>query len=163
MPMLRLDLDIVKATLDERFEEEAIRNDLSVEKLPMVQASASVSNCIEESPAPLLLPMVVRPFESIWKTVEVAKAELEVLTRKSGTVPPAAPATESLAAGVDVPIPTLPLLRIVKADGSDEVANVELEEVARYKLPPAFRKDQWGLVRTLGSESESCTPVEDAT
>jgi hypothetical protein len=35
--------------------------------------------------------------------VEVAEAEVEVETAKSGTVPPAAPATESFAHGVVAP------------------------------------------------------------
>ena len=39
------------------------------------------------------------------KTVEVAKAEVELLTMKSGAVPPDIPAIDSLAAGDVVPMP----------------------------------------------------------
>ena len=49
--------------------------------------------------------MVVRPLLSILKTVVVAKAAVELLTMKSGAVPPESPATDNLAPGVVVPMP----------------------------------------------------------
>ena len=108
MPIpVRPPLAMVSATFDARSVEEAIRKDLSVTLLPKDQALLSFSNWIVESPTPELLPTVVRPLLSIWNTVEVAKAEVDVDTINRGTVPPAAPARESLPDGVEVPIPTL--------------------------------------------------------
>ena len=48
----------------------------------------------------------------------------------------------------------MPLALMLKTEAV-EVAKVEAEEVAKYKSPPAFLKDQWSLVRKDGSERVS--------
>ena len=63
-----------------------------------------------------MVPMPTRPFESMMKAVEVAKADVEELIAKSGAVCPVEPANENLAQGVDEPMPTYPVFVIVKAD-----------------------------------------------
>ena len=54
-----------------------------------------------------------------------------------------------------------PLALIDKADAV-EVAKVEGEDVAMYRMPPAFLKDQW-LSPGIPSESVSCGRVDEAT
>lgn len=61
------------------------------------------------------------PLLSIWKTVVVAKAEVEELTVKSGTVPPGEPETENLPQGVVVPTPSLPDTETWSVDASPRV------------------------------------------
>ena len=56
----------------------------------------------------------------------------------------------------------MPLALIEKTEAV-EVANVEALEVAKYRLPPAFRKLQWLSVRTDGSDNVSWAPVLEAT
>ena len=51
------------------------------------------------------------------------------------------PATDRRSFGVDEPMPTLPFASIVRAD-IVEVAKVEAEPVATYRIPPAFLKVQ---------------------
>ena len=57
-----------------------------------------------------VVPMPTLPFASMSKAVEVANPAVELEIVKSGTVPPAEPARESLAQGVVVPMPKLPCI-----------------------------------------------------
>ena len=69
------------------------------------------------------------------------------------------PLTAKVAEGVEVPIPTRPLLRIVNADW-EVVANVVGEAVSKYRLPPAFRNTQW--LSVMPAVRASCGAVEEA-
>ena len=52
--------------------------------------------------------------------------------------------TANLATGDEVPIPMRPDMPpwIIERAGVDEVAKVVADEVAKYRLPPAFLNDQ---------------------
>ena len=63
--------------------------------------------------------------------------------------------------GVEVPMPTLPLISIVSAV-AEEVAKVAGEEVARYRRPPAFLNVQW-LEEAEPSERASWGALEEAS
>ena len=73
---------------------------------------------IEKTEPGVVVPMPTLPSWSTMNAVEVAKAAVEVDMEKSGAVPPEAPATESRAYGVEVPIPKLPFV----ARKTEEVA-----------------------------------------
>src|SRR3989344_6324263 len=79
-------------------------------------------------------------------------------------VPPvrklATPLMEKSEPGVEDAMPTLPFVSIVSAV-TDDVANVDGEDVAIYKFPAAERNVH-GLLVDEPSKSASCGPVDDA-
>jgi hypothetical protein len=84
--------------------------DLNVSKLPF---SIMTAPFISSSAAGLEVPSPTFPFASMVSAVLVANPAVEVDTPKSGLVPPAEPATESLKPGVVVPSPRFPAKSIV--------------------------------------------------
>src|SRR3989344_3983224 len=78
--------------------EEAVG--LETKRLPLTPRSAELPGVV--------VPMPTSPLLSIWKTVEVAKRDVEDEMLKSGVLCPDLPATESVANGDVVPIPKLP-------------------------------------------------------
>ena len=65
----------------------------------------------ERAVAGEVVPIPTLPFLSTMNAVDVADA-VEVETTKTGMVPPETPAIDSLAQGVLVPMPTLPVSRL---------------------------------------------------
>lgn len=81
---------------NDAFVEKRLVLDAVVEKRFVVVAFVSNVLLFTVRSEPLF-PIVVFPFASMRKAVVVEKAAVDEETEKSGVVPPAAPATESLA------------------------------------------------------------------
>ena len=97
---------------------------------------------LSDDVANVVVPMPTRPAISIKKLVRDDDP-----TTNAGEDPRNEVSTESLAHGVEVPIPTLPVMpavvppRMVNAE-IEVVANEIGDDVAKYKLPPTDRSDQ---------------------
>ena len=80
----------------------------------MLQALVSPANCMAASPVPEGSPTVVMPELSTLNRVEVTEAAVvEPMANNVDLVSPGTAWIESLAKGVEVPIPTLPEVSVV--------------------------------------------------
>jgi len=156
------------AEVAKRLVEDAVEAKLLVEVLLVVVPCKAVKFWRVDEPVVRSVAAVTPPVVMLPKEPTVAKRlVLEAVVAKKLVLVPfpltnKLPLIESLSLGVEEPIPTNPLLLIVRAD-MEEVAKASLE-VAKKSEPPAERAIQClRFAPALVSVRANCGAVDDAS